>query len=104
MLEGLAAQAALLYRSADLIVSRGCFDGILRLLYCISLYLSPILRIKLEKRGFDGCTFPYHVSRDHQVRWEDAIRIKCPGFRTHDRRWGNAFTLKACRFARRQFP
>ena len=36
----------------------GCHDEILRLLYCTGLYLSSILRIKLEKRGFDGCILP----------------------------------------------
>ena len=29
---------------------------------------------------------PYHVSRDCRVRWEYGRHIKCPGFRTRDRR------------------
>jgi len=40
---------ALLCRSADLERLEGCRDAILRLLQCVGLYFSPILRIKLEK-------------------------------------------------------
>ena len=46
---------------------------------------------------------PYHASRNCRVRWEHGSRIKCPSFRTHDRRQGSAFALEACRFARCPF-
>jgi len=43
----------------------GCSDGILRLLYITGSYLSPILRIKLERGDFTGArspiTFPMTV-------------------------------------------
>ena len=88
------------YKGALTLLSRG---EILRLLCCTGLYLSPILRIKLGKGGFDRCTLLYHASHDYRVRWEHASRIKCPSFCTRDTRRGNAFPLEARRFARRPF-
>ena len=51
LLEGRAAQAALLCGSADFLRLEGCRDGISHLLYCIKSYLHPSLGIKLEKGG-----------------------------------------------------
>ena len=61
------------------------------------------LEDKAGKVGFDRCTLPYHASCGCRVRWEHSSRIKCPGFRTHDRRRGSAFALEACRFTRCPF-
>ena len=57
MLEGLAARATLSYGSVDLIVSRGALRDITPVVR-YGLYLSPILRIKLKKGGFDGAQSP----------------------------------------------
>jgi len=54
----------------------GCRDGISCLQHCAESYLHPTL------------LFPHHASRDCRVRWEHGSRIKCPGFRTRDRRRG----------------
>jgi hypothetical protein len=102
MLKAPAAQATLLCRSGDLNVLRGVLMGYYA--YCtVPVCTFHFLRIKLEKWGFDRCTFPYHASRDCLVRWEHFSHIKCPGFYTHDRLRGNAFALEAHRFTRCPF-
>ena len=87
-LEGQTARAALLRQGADFVCLEGCRDGISHLPYYTESYLHPYLGIKLEKLRFDGSLFPDHASRDSRVRWEHGSRIKCPDFRTRDRRRG----------------
>ena len=48
---GSGDMGGLVMLSADLERLEGCRDEILRLPRCAELYLSPILRIKLEKVG-----------------------------------------------------